>query len=165
MAAVCGLSRDEIQRRLRASGLLYAFESGQIPARDFARQVCDLLGAAISYEDFREIWYSVIDHGAIIPEDLIVSLHQRYPLVLLSNTNELHFEMLRQRCPMLDHFDGYTLSYQLASKSPMKPFIGMRWPKPAVNRASASTPTISRLLWTRRYASESRPRCSAGWSN
>jgi putative hydrolase of the HAD superfamily len=118
MAAFCGLSRDEIERRLRASGLSYAFESGLIPPREFARQVCELIGAAVSFEDFREIWYAVVDQGAIIPEEFIASLHRDYRLVLLSNTNELHFEMLKQRCPILSHFDACTLSYELGVQKP-----------------------------------------------
>jgi putative hydrolase of the HAD superfamily len=118
MAACCGLSRDEIERRLRDSGLSYAFESGLIPPRDFAQQVCELIGAAISCEDFREIWYAVVDQGPIIPEQFIASLHQRYRLVLLSNTNELHFDMLKQRCPILSHFDACTLSYELGVQKP-----------------------------------------------
>src|ERR1039458_9203127 len=115
MAACCGLSRDEIERRLRDSGLSYAFESGLIPPRDFAQQVCELIGAAGSFEDFREIWYSVVDQGPIIPEQFIASLHQRYRLVLLSNTNELHFDMLKQRCPILSHFDACTLRIRYGS--------------------------------------------------
>ncbi len=118
MSAVCGLSRDEIERRLRASGLAIAFESGRIAAPDFARQVCQLLGAAISYADFCEIWYSIVNQGAILPEPFIASLHQRYRMLLLSNTNEIHFDMLLPRCPMLRHFDGFSLSYRIGVLKP-----------------------------------------------
>ncbi|MGO9241890.1 MAG: HAD family hydrolase [Bryobacteraceae bacterium] len=118
MSAVCGLSKDEIERRLRASGLTIAFESGQIAAPDFARQVCQLLGADISYAGFCEIWYSIADQGAIVPEPFIASLHQRYRMLLLSNTNEIHFETLLPRCPILRHFDGFTLSYKVGVLKP-----------------------------------------------
>ncbi|MGD0580451.1 MAG: HAD family phosphatase [Bryobacteraceae bacterium] len=118
MAALSGLSRDEIQLRLRDSRLNYEFESGRISARDFAQKVCGLLGTAVPFEDFREVWYAMVDQGAIIPEQFIASLHKSYRLVLLSNTNELHFDMLKERCPMLSHFDGYTLSYEVGVQKP-----------------------------------------------
>lgn len=118
MSALSGLSREEIARRLRDSGLNYEFESGRIASRNFANKVCALLGTAVSFEDFSEIWYSVVDQGPIIPEQFIASLHESYPLVLLSNTNELHFSMLKQRCPVLNHFDACTLSYELGVQKP-----------------------------------------------
>jgi putative hydrolase of the HAD superfamily len=118
MAARSGLQRDEIARRLRDSGLAYAFEGGRISATDFARQVCELLGAAVPYEEFREIWFAVVDLGPLVPGEFLAALHQRYRLVLLSNTNEIHFEMLRERLPLLDHFDACTLSYQVGVQKP-----------------------------------------------
>ena len=118
MAALSGLSRDEMQRRLRDSGLNHEFESGRISSQDFARRVCELLGADIPFATFREVWCAMVDQGAIIPEEFIVSLRLKYRLVLLSNTNELHFEMLKERCPVLSHFDACTLSYQVGAQKP-----------------------------------------------
>jgi len=120
MSALSGLSSDEIRSLFRGSRLSHDFESGRIPARDFARRVCELLGTDVPYEDFREAWYAMVDQGAIVPEEFIVALRRKYRLVLLSNTNELHFEMLRARCSMLNHFDGYTLSYQVGAQKPDK---------------------------------------------
>jgi len=43
---------------------------------------------------------------------------QRYPLVLLSNTNDIHFQMIRRSYPLLDHFDHFVLSYQVGVLKP-----------------------------------------------
>jgi putative hydrolase of the HAD superfamily len=118
MAALSGLNREEIRDRLQSSRLAYAFESGLMPSREFAARVSELLGVSPSFEEFAEIWYSVFHEGPIIPEEFIARLHERYRLVLLSNTNALHYEMLEQRLPVLKHFDDYTLSYILGAQKP-----------------------------------------------
>jgi glucose-1-phosphatase len=54
----------------------------------------------------------------LIPESLIELLSERYRLLLLSNTNPIHFEMLRDAYPLLRHFDDYVLSYQVGALKP-----------------------------------------------
>ncbi len=118
MAALSGLRIDEVRDRLESSRLAYAFESGLMPSSEFAARVSELMGVSPSFEEFSEIWYSVFHEGPIIPEEFIAGLHERYRLVLLSNTNALHYEMLAPRFPVLKHFDDYTLSYKLGSQKP-----------------------------------------------
>ena len=118
MAALAGLTLEEVRDRLRDSRLAYAFESGLMPSSEFVSRVCELMGVSPSFEEFAEIWYSVFHEGPIIPEEFIAGLHERYRLVLLSNTNALHYEMLESRLPVLKHFDALTLSYKLGSQKP-----------------------------------------------
>lgn len=118
MAALAGLSVEEVRDRLQASRLAYAFESGLMPSQEFASRVSELMGVAPSFEEFGDIWYSVFHQGPLVPESFIADLHERYRLVLLSNTNALHYEMLEQRLPVLKHFDAYTLSYKLGTQKP-----------------------------------------------
>jgi glucose-1-phosphatase len=118
MAALSGLSLEEVRDRLQSSRLGYAFESGLMPPHEFAARVSELMGVSPSFEEFGEIWYSVFHEGPLIPEEFIARLHERYRLVLLSNTNALHYEMLEPRLPALKHFDAYTLSYKLGAQKP-----------------------------------------------
>jgi putative hydrolase of the HAD superfamily len=118
MSELSGLSVEEVRDLLQSSRLAYAFESGLMPSTEFATRVCELMGVSPSFEEFDEIWCSVFHQGPIVPEEFIARLHERYRLVLLSNTNALHYEMLEQRLPALKHFDDYTLSYRLGSQKP-----------------------------------------------
>lgn len=124
MAALNGLSVEDVRDRLQSSRLAYAYESGLMPSQEFASRVCELMGVAPSFEEFSDIWYSVFHEGPLVPEAFIAGLHERYRLVLLSNTNALHYEMLELRLPVLKHFDAYTLSYKL----------GVQKPSPAIYR-------------------------------
>ena len=54
----------------------------------------------------------------MIPEELFAALKKRYRLLLLSNTNAIHFEMVRENYPLLRHFDHLVLSYKVGALKP-----------------------------------------------
>jgi HAD superfamily hydrolase (TIGR01509 family) len=113
-----GLPQQEVADRIRLSGLYNAYESGQIETEEFLDRFSSLLGLTLSFDAFREVWNSIFLPHTATSEELILSLKQNHRLVLLSNTNELHYHWLRERYPILHHFDAYTLSY---AEKAMKP--------------------------------------------
>jgi len=46
-------------------------------------------------------------------EQLVRAIASRYRLVLLSNTNTIHFEMIRAAYPLLRHFHAFVLSHEV----------------------------------------------------
>lgn len=118
MGELCGLPAEEVRARLKESGLIHPFESGLIESRNFAGQVCRLLGVSVPFEEFREVWFSIFLPETLIPEEFVAGLRRRYRTVLLSNTNEIHFTMIRERYPILGHFDAFTLSYEVKAQKP-----------------------------------------------
>jgi putative hydrolase of the HAD superfamily len=48
----------------------------------------------------------------------VAALKRRYPLVLLSNTNVIHFEMLEAHYPILQLFDRRVLSHEVRAMKP-----------------------------------------------
>jgi putative hydrolase of the HAD superfamily len=77
-----------------------------------------MLGFETSFDNFRTIWSSIFLPETLIPENLLVALRERYRLLLLSNTNAIHFEMVFERYPLLKHFDEYILSYKVGAMKP-----------------------------------------------
>lgn len=118
MGALCGLPNEEIRERLSRGPLVADYESGEIGDHEFHRRVQALLETPIGYEQFCEIWSSIFLPDTLIPESLIVALHAKYRLVLLSNTNGIHFEGLRTTRPILRHFDAYVLSHEVRAMKP-----------------------------------------------
>lgn len=49
---------------------------------------------------------------------MVERIARNYRLVLLSNTNALHFEMIRETYPLLRHFHSYVLSYEVKAMKP-----------------------------------------------
>src|SRR5580658_7647541 len=117
LEGLCPYSAAEIPVRIRSTGLVRRFETGLIGPRDFYAQFSELLGLTIDYSRFCEIWTSIFAE-ALLPESLLESLAARYRLVLLSNTNPIHFEMIRAAYPHLRHFHRLVLSHEVGALKP-----------------------------------------------
>lgn len=119
LAGLCPYAAEEIPRRLAGTGLVERFETGLVEPRDFVDQMCRILELKVDYEQFRGIWSSIFT-DILIPESMLEGLGRRYRLVLVSNTNALHVEMIRETYGhLLRHFDGLVLSYEVRAMKPM----------------------------------------------
>ncbi len=115
---LCPYPAAEIPRRLAGTGLVEKLETGLMEPRDFVAQTARALELEVDYPRFCEIWGSIFA-DTLVPDSLLEALHARYRLVLLSNTNAMHFESIRARyAALLRHFDGFALSYEVKSMKP-----------------------------------------------
>lgn len=119
LAPLCGLSESEIPRHLATTDLVQRYESGAIESRDFVQELSSHLKFETSYENFCEIWSSIFLPETLIPESMLEGISRRHRLVLLSNTNEIHFSMIRENYPLLRHFDELVLSYEVGAMKPL----------------------------------------------
>ncbi len=118
MEPLCAYDAAGIPARLATTDLVERFETGLIEPEPFVDQLSSLLELRVTYPEFREMWSSIFLPDTLIPDSLIAGLKKRYRLLLLSNTNAIHFEMIRERYPILRHFDEYVLSYQVGAMKP-----------------------------------------------
>ncbi len=115
---LCGIPAGEIPSRIAETGLAIGLESGEIEPRDFVTALGKALGFVLSLEEFSEIWCSVFMKPTLIPESLVEAVSKTHRLVLLSNTNSIHFDMLRETYPILRHFHQYVLSHEVGAMKP-----------------------------------------------
>jgi len=115
---LCKYSIDEIRSRLRATGMVQRFETGQVDPRHFVQEFSAALNIEISYDQFCELWSCIFLPETLIPESLLISLAGRYRLLLLSNTNPIHFSMVRANYPLLRHFHDAVLSHEVGAAKP-----------------------------------------------
>jgi putative hydrolase of the HAD superfamily len=120
-----GIPASSIADRVRPTRLYNRFESGSIGTADFIRELLEVVGFDCTDEEFAELWYSIFLPEALLPESLLAGLAKKYRMVLVSNTNPLHFPMLRANYPHLRHFHEYVLSYQVGAMKPL-PLIYQR---------------------------------------
>lgn len=113
----CPYPTAEIRSRIAASRLVEPLEKGLIAPRDFVTRLSGFLDLRIGYEEFCRIW-SCIFSGQLIPDAVLASLAARYRLLLLSNTNEIHFQMIRENYTLLRHFHDCVLSYEVHAMKP-----------------------------------------------
>ena len=114
----CGYPAEELPKRIAATGLVPRFETGQVSPEDFVRQFSDTLGLRIGYEKFCELWSSIFLPGPLVSEAMLEGLRRRYRLLLLSNTNAIHFAMIRENYPIVRQFDEFILSHEVGAAKP-----------------------------------------------
>ncbi|MBZ5626337.1 MAG: HAD family phosphatase [Acidobacteriia bacterium] len=117
LEGLCPYPAAEIPKRIAATGLVERFETGLVEPRDFVDQLSRILDLDVDYDRFCRIWSSIFGH-TLVPESLLEGLAARYRLLLLSNTNAIHFEMIRQNYPLIRHFHELVLSYEVKAMKP-----------------------------------------------
>ncbi len=113
----CPCPALDMPKRLLSTDLVQRFETGRLAPRDFHAGFSQLIGLDLDYDRFCPIWTSIFTHE-LLPESLLEDLSNRYRLVLLSNTNPIHFEMIRGAYPHLKHFHDLVLSYEVGALKP-----------------------------------------------
>ncbi len=117
-ARVSPYSENEIRDRLRDLELARPYECGQIDSREFYVRCRQGLRLQIDYEGFEALWGDMFAAKPLLDVRWLKALAERYRMVLLSNTNELHFEWIRGRYTIIQPFHVATLSYQVGSMKP-----------------------------------------------
>jgi glucose-1-phosphatase len=117
LEGLCPHDAAAIPKLLAGTGLVERFETGLIEPRDFVAEMSRVLDLHVTYDQFCDIW-SCIFTDTLVPESMLAGLKARYRLLLLSNTNAIHFEMIRRTYPMLRHFDDLILSHEVKAMKP-----------------------------------------------
>ena len=117
LEGLCPYGAADIPARLAGGDLVERFETGLIEPRDFVKQMSAVLDLTIDYDRFCGIWSSIFTE-TLVPETMLAGLAARYRLVLLSNTNAIHFEGLRETHTLLRHFHELVLSYEVKAMKP-----------------------------------------------
>jgi glucose-1-phosphatase len=108
----------EIPERIRASALVPELESGRMEPRQFVEAFNAALGSQISYETFCGIWSSIFLPETLVPDELVETLKRKYRVMVLSNTNAIHFEQVWSAYPILRLFDHLILSHEVKALKP-----------------------------------------------
>jgi putative hydrolase of the HAD superfamily len=119
LESFCPYDAAEIRRRIAATDLGERFETGLIEPPDFVAQFSGILDLHMDYAGFCRLWSSIFT-DPLIPEAMLEGLAARYRLVLLSNTNVIHFETIRANYPLLRHFHERILSYEVHAMKPRR---------------------------------------------
>ena len=142
-----GLSAQQFESMIYERGaarLGLEFESGRLTAEEFARQVTELAGLEMSFEEFEAHWPDIFTLNEPVAR-LVAALKQRgYTLLLGSNTNVLHARFYRRRFEeALAPFDHFVFSYEIGELKPAPDFYKAcvdRVGRPRVPASSSTMP-------------------------
>ena len=127
-AAASPYPPEEVRLRIKETGLFEGFERGKVEPHEVAERVSEVLGLSVTFDQFRVMWSSIFLPETIVPDGMLERLRRNYRLLLLSNTDSIHFHWVKEKYPILRHFDDFLLSFEL----------GLRKPEPAIYREAIS---------------------------
>jgi glucose-1-phosphatase len=118
LGEIGNLSAAAVCAAVFETGLEQAYDKGEISSPEFYRGVLARFGLDLPYPLFCRLWCEIFAPMEIMGE-VAGQLAARYPLFLLSNTNELHFNYLREHySPVLRPFRNFILSFEVGSRKP-----------------------------------------------
>jgi putative hydrolase of the HAD superfamily len=118
LGLLCGCAPTDIPNKIRSTDLVTRFETGRLAPEQFVEELSAVLGLKITFAEFCDLWTCIFLPRTLIAEPLFESLASRYRLMLLSNTNPIHFEMVKANYPLLRHFHDRVLSYEAGAVKP-----------------------------------------------
>src|SRR3990167_9066469 len=98
LARSSGRRPGEIAAFFTRSGLEVLYDGGRITSREFYRRVKRGIGHGLTYAEFCRAWNEIFTPNAGIVR-LIRRLKGRTRLVLVSNTNPMHYRYIRAQYP------------------------------------------------------------------
>jgi len=116
--ACCSISRDRFEEVLWDETWIQRYERGEISTGEFHTYLCKTANLKMELTQFCQTWSSVFLPDLIVSEKLLAVLKRKYPLILVSNTNEAHAEFIRAKYRVFDYFDHHVLSYRVGSLKP-----------------------------------------------
>ena len=118
IAGFCPYSKDEVEKlTLQNFDIVVSFNEGAISPQEFYSRVISKLKAEIGYDEFYAIYSDVFFLNSPVLE-IMKRLKRNYKLVLLSNTDIMHFTFIKKRFPEILIFDDYVLSYEVGAMKP-----------------------------------------------
>lgn len=111
-------SRQKILAKVVSAELTHNYNLGNITTLEFLDAVKKDLNSNICPADLSKAWNSTFDIEPILSDRLLKRLSDRYRLLALSDTNELHFEFMKSTFRILENFDEFILSYEIGTTKP-----------------------------------------------
>ena len=120
--AVAALSdvADEADALHRMDAVKLGYEDGQISRADFLHEAFRILGYRGTEAQFIAAWQGIFTENEPMTS-LVRALRGKFPLFLLSNTNDMHVEGLFRDFPVFAHFTGATYSHEAKASKPHRP--------------------------------------------
>jgi len=111
---------DSMFRYVMDSENMNRYQEGRLNSSQFYEKTRRYFKIKISYADFYKVWNDMFERYLEM-EEIIKTLKEKYPqikLVLLSNTNQAHYEHIKKEYPILGLLDGHVVSYEVGRQKP-----------------------------------------------
>jgi len=112
------LPREQFERVLFDKAWIRPYERGEISTEQYHRYLCEAGQLRMDLAEFNDSWSSVFLPDLLVSEKLLAHLRDRYPMILVSNTNESHAAYISRNYSVLDYFEAKIFSHVVRSLKP-----------------------------------------------
>jgi putative hydrolase of the HAD superfamily len=120
MVESSSISRDKFEAVLWDKRWIRDYECGKVSTEEFHQYLRDSGGLNMDLSRFCETWSSIFLPEPIVSESLLLALSEKYPLVLISNTNQSHADFIGRRYTVFRHFNHLIFSHEVGSVKPAR---------------------------------------------
>lgn len=118
LSKISGISAQNIYENIFKSAIGNNYDEGKITSNEFYIAVSNFLNINLSINEFNNIWSDIFKENLAVSALIRRLKGKRYKLYLLSNTNEMHFNFLKNKFEILNVFNDYILSYKVGYRKP-----------------------------------------------
>ncbi len=118
LSSACAMSPGQIENYFSRSGLEVLYDGGKISSKKFYSEVKKELRHDLNFEEFKDIWNRIFRPNSKIVSLIRILKKNKTRLVLVSNTNPMHFEYILKHYAILGHFEKHILSYKEKVRKP-----------------------------------------------
>lgn len=113
------VKRDELIEILEAPGSYRDMERGALTFWEFYEFLCDKTGYRGSIREFHDLWSDFFDGTVPGMEELLERVRVKYRVAFLSNSNEVHAELIPRKFPSLfEKDDRFIFSHRFKVAKP-----------------------------------------------
>ncbi|MGN6182603.1 MAG: HAD family hydrolase [Thermoanaerobaculia bacterium] len=113
------ITRDDLVELLEAPGAYRDLERGAVTFAEFYDFICDRTGYRGSSREFRALWSDFFDGTIVGAEVLLEQVRKKYRVAFLSNSNEVHAELIpRKFAGLFRKDDRFVFSYRFKVAKP-----------------------------------------------
>jgi putative hydrolase of the HAD superfamily len=119
-SAYCAMTEQRFMEYITNSDNVKKYQEGKLTSSRFFSRTKRFFRMDIGFHEFYRIWNSMFRPYPEM-ERIVRNIRKKYPdirLVLLSDTNEAHYEFLKQECEVLDLLDDWIVSYEVGRQKP-----------------------------------------------
>jgi len=121
IAALGGASRttpDKLWTAIQEDPLWPGWQEGRVTPRKWHDNLSARFQTSISFDEFCDVWNSVMSRKLILPERLFKQLSKKCRLVLLSNTDPIHVACMESKFDFIRYFPKRIYSCDVGAVKP-----------------------------------------------